>query len=164
MVSRVPNPRTIATLDRLYEADWFSNVGVQDLGDAVVLSSWDQAMEKLADDHWEEIGLEAINNFRSSVLSRDKEKFKEWNEIVSTVKPYAESISNEKCAPIAKKFGLTDLFISSVKWDILNLCMECEYGDISPPAFYHYLSYYYLKGHFPCGMIGGGRDGRLIVY
>jgi hypothetical protein len=45
--------------------------------------------------------------------------------------------------------------ISTVRWDMLHFCMECEYSDVFPPGFYASLMYWYVNGYFPCGWEGG---------
>jgi hypothetical protein len=67
------HPRTAATLNKLQRAKWFANVGVQDTDVAIVLSSWDQAMEHCSSIEWENLRLEAFNQYRMRLLERSKE-------------------------------------------------------------------------------------------
>ena len=66
-------PSTIATLDKLERVDRFSTVGVHGTEVAVVLSSWDQAIEHCSSVEWENLSIEAMNQYRMRVLERSKE-------------------------------------------------------------------------------------------
>ena len=55
--------RTIATLEKLEKADWFTNVGVKDTTAATVLLSWNEAIEYCSSVEWENLCLEAMNQY-----------------------------------------------------------------------------------------------------
>lgn len=57
------HPRTVATLDKLRQAAWFSYVGVKDTEAAIVLSSWGEAIESCSSLEWENLCLEAVNQY-----------------------------------------------------------------------------------------------------
>jgi hypothetical protein len=60
---------------------------------------------------------------------------------------------------------LPKIFLDTVDWDIINLCIECEFADFVPPGFYVGQAYWYVVGHFPCGWSGPlSRGGRIIIY
>jgi len=57
------HPRTVATLDQLEKANWFASVGVKDTTAAIVLSSWQEAIEHCSSVEWENLCLEAVNQY-----------------------------------------------------------------------------------------------------
>jgi len=160
------NPRTIATLDELHAVEWFRNVGVNDAETAIVLSSWQEAIESCAGDDWQDLLIEAPNQYRERLIEKSRERFRQWNDIVVEVKPFAQALVLEKIAKVVAANNLPKVFVDTVNWDILHLCMECEFADVYPPGFFASHAYWYLNGHFPCGWRGGPfpEEGRLVVY
>lgn len=158
------HPRTVASLDQLEKADWFAAVGVKDTDAAIVLSSWDEAIEHCGSLEWENLLLEAANQYRERLLERSKERLGKWNEIVDEIKPVTVALVRRKISEVCTKHGLPKVFEDTVQWDILHLCMEAEYADVYPAGFYASQAYWYVKGHFPCGWQGEFPEGKLIVY
>ncbi len=157
-------PNTIATLEDLRQAHWFSNVGVVDTTAAKVLSSWDEAIASCSSLEWENLCLEAINQYRERLVERSVDRFKMWNTVVDAVKPAAQTLVREKTRRVVEQHNLPPVFVATVDWDIVGLLMECEYADVYPPGFYASQAYWYVKGHFPCGWEGSFPKGRLVIY
>src|SRR5262249_28292927 len=101
------SPRTIATINDLQKAAWFSRVGAQDTTTAIVLSSWQEAMEHCASLEWENLCLEASNQFRERILERSKERFNKWNEIAAEVKKHTVPFVRQKIADTVRQHNLT---------------------------------------------------------
>ncbi len=158
------HPRTISTLHELEKADWFSHVGEKDAAAATVLSSWGEAGEHCASLEWQNLCLEALNQYRERLLERSKEKFQKWNEIVAQVKLTTIPFVRRKIQPIVSAHNLPRDFEGMVQWDVLGVCMESEYAEVYPPGFYASQAYWYVRGHFPCGWEGNFPQGRLIIY
>jgi hypothetical protein len=158
------HPRTIVTLQTLEEADWFSCVGLKDAEAAIVLSSWDEAIAHCASPEWEDLCLEAANQYRTRLVERSRERFAKWNDVVDDVKKTTLSFVRRKIEAVVRKHNLPKVFEDTVQWDILHLCMESEYADVCPPGFYASQAYWYVKGHFPCGWKEDFPKGVLVVY
>ena len=158
------HPRTTATLEELDQAIWFSRVGAQDTTAAIVLSSWREAIEHCASLEWENLCLEAANQYRQRLVERSRERFERWNEIVDELKPTTIPFVRRKIEAVTRENNLPKVFGDTVEWDILHLCMEAEYADVFPPGFYASHAYWYVKGHFPCGYRGDFPKGKLIIY
>lgn len=158
------HPRTKATLKQLEQAAWFSKVGVPDTDKAIVLPSWDEAIKHCGSPEWEDLCLEAQNQYCERLFERSRERFNRWNEIAIKVKATTVPLVQRKIAPVVRKHGLPEVFEATVQWDILGICMEAEYADVYPPGFYAALSYFYAHGHFPCGWQGEFPKGRPVVY
>lgn len=156
--------RTIATLTELEKASWFSRVGVRDTLGAIVLSSWAEAIEHCSSLDWENLCLEACNQYRERLLERDPRSLDTWNERVVSIRPRVEELVRSKAEKFVAEHNLPDVFEDTVQWDILNVCMEAEYADVCPPGFYASQAYWYVNGHFPCGWQGDFPEGTLIVY
>jgi hypothetical protein len=148
----------------LRSADWFSRVGVVDLEQVAILSSWGEAIESCQSPQWEYLCLEAANQYRERLLETAPAAFSRWNDTVIAVKPVTEPLVREKAAAVAEQFSLPKVFLDTVEWDILHLCMEAEFSDFVKPGWYASQSYYYANGHFPCGWEGEFPHGRLVVY
>lgn len=158
------HPRTIATLDQLERAKWFSAVGVHDTEVAEVLSTWQEAVEHCSSEDWEKLNLEGANQYRERLLERSLARFQKWNDIVIEVKKATQPFVRRKIEAIVNQNHLPKVFEDCVHWDILHVCMESEYADVYPPGYYASQAYWYTKGHFPCGWIGNFPEGKLIIY
>jgi hypothetical protein len=158
--------RTIVALQALEEARWFSRVGIeQDSTTAIVVGSWPEAIEYCSSPEWEDLRLEAVNQYCERIVKRSPERWGHWNEIVAEVRAVAIPFVERKIEPTVRKNDLPEIFGVRVRADIINLCMEAEYADVCPPAFFAASAYWYVNGHFPCGWSGGfPPKGRLVVY
>jgi len=155
---------TKATLAELEAANWFINVGKNDSQRALILSNWNDAIQSCSSPQWEETRLEAANRLREKLAKLDINRFRKWNELVKELKPFVETLVDRKSKNVVDQYALPKAFIDTIRWDILHLCMECEYADIVPPSFYIGQSYWYANGHFPCGWDGELPGGRPIIY
>lgn len=158
------HPRTAATLDQLEQADWFAAVGQNDTDQAIVLTSWEAAVASCGSPEWEDLCLEASNQYCERLVERSRERFNQWNEFVDELKGSTEPLVRRKTKSVVSVHALPKVFEQTVQWDILHLCMEAEYADVYPPGFYASQAYWYVKGHFPCGWDGAFPKGRLVIY
>lgn len=158
------NSRTLATLRDLENANWFSKVGVKDAQKAIVLPSWEEAISHCASGEWEDLCLEATNQYCERLAERSKEQFNRWNDVAAVVKTHVGPLVERKIAFVVKEFDLPKVFADTVHWDMIHLCMEAEFADVYPPSFYASQGYWYIHGHFPCGWQGDFPNGTLIVY
>ncbi len=158
------HPRAKATLEKLEEADWFSCVGKKDTTAAIVLSSWTEAIEHCGAIEWENLCLEAVNQYRERLVERSRERFNKWNEIVDELKKTTKPFARRKIEVVVRDHDLPKVFEDTVHWDVLNVCMEAEYADVYQPGYYASQAYWYVKGHFPCGWDGEFPKGKRIIY
>ena len=160
--------RTAATLETLETAEWFANVGtyvdLEQKSKFIVLSSWKEAIEHCGSIEWENLCLEAANQYRLRLSERSMERLNQWNDIVDQIKVVTLPLVRQKIEVVVRKHGLPKVFEDTVQWDILHVCMEAELADIYQPGFYASQAYWYLKGHFPCGWEGRFPEGKLILY
>jgi hypothetical protein len=160
------HPRTIATLQELEEAHWFSRVGIQqDSTTAIVVGSWPEAIEHCRSPEWEDLCLEAKNQYCERIAERSPERWSHWNEIAAEVRAIAIPFVERKIESTVRDNDLPEIFGVQVCADVLMLCMEAEYADIVAPGFFAANAYWYVNGHFPCGWSGGFPPmGRLVIY
>jgi len=156
--------RTIATLTELESKNWFVNVGKRDSDHVVFLTGWDEAIKSCMGEPWESLCQEAVNQYRTRLLERDKLRFRDWNLLVREIKGNTVPLVLNKTKKVVDANQLPKGFIDTVQWDILNLCMEAEYADIFPPGFFASQAFWYIKGHFPCGWEGNFPNGKLVVF
>jgi hypothetical protein len=113
---------------------------------------------------WQDLLLEAANQYCERLSERSKERFNRWNDLVEDVKLTIEPLVRRKTELVIRKHNLPPIFERTVQWDILHVCMEAEYADLYPPGFYGSQAYWYVKGHFPCGWQGTFPQGKLVIY
>lgn len=158
------HPRTVATLEELECANWFACVGKKDTTAAIVLSSWHEAIDSCGSVEWQNLCLEAANQYRVRLVERSKECFVRWNEIANEIKTTTVPLVRRKIEDVVHEQDLPQVFEHMVQWDILHVCMEAEYADVYQPGYYASQAYWYVKGHFPCGWDGEFPKGKLIIY
>jgi hypothetical protein len=162
------HPRTKATLEQLETANWFAQVGtmygISQPEKIVMLSSWQEAVEQCSSIEWENLCLEAQNQYRMRLLDKNKDRYLQWNDVVEMLKPTTIPFVQRKIEAIVKQHDLPKVFEDTVQWDILGVCMESEFADVYPPGFFASNAYWYMKGHFPCGWQGEFPKGTLIIY
>lgn len=162
------HPRTKATLEQLETANWFSLVGtmygITQPGKVIVLTSWQEAIEQCSTIEWENLCLEAQNQYRMRLLEKNKDRYLQWNDVVDMLKSTTIPFVQRKIEATVKQNDLPKVFEDTVQWDILGVCMESEFADVYPPGFFASNAYWYMKGHFPCGWQGEFPKGTLIIY
>ncbi|MBV1830229.1 hypothetical protein HNW77_04570 [Komagataeibacter sp. AV436] len=156
--------RTVRTLEQLDGVVWFRSVGQGENSKIILLSSWAEALESCQSVTWKNVCLEAANQYRERLLERNIERYRKWNEIVREVEPYAEELVKKKTKEVVQNNNLPESFIRRVNFNIVGLCMECEYADLYPPGFSAGLAYWYMDGHFPCGWDGDFPEGKLKIF
>jgi hypothetical protein len=158
-------PSTIATLDLLEAAVWFSRVGVKDAETAIVLSSWQEAIEHSESYEWECLRNEALNQYCERIAQRSRERWRLWNEVVVEVNKFAEPLVERKIAAVVREHNLPRIFEAQVQFDTIGICVESEYADVCPPSFFTANAYWYVNGHFPCGWKGDfPPKGTPVIY
>ncbi len=159
---------SVATLQELENASWFSRVGnmtgIKYPEKILMLSSWKEAIDYCSSIEWENLRLEARERFRGMLMRKDKERWRQWNQVVESVKPTVADLVERKTGAVVDQFKLPQVFVSRVRWDVLSLLMESEYSDVQPPGFFASNAFWYVNGHFPCGWVGKFPEGRLVLY
>jgi hypothetical protein len=156
--------KAIETLQELENVVWFSAVGSAQSKNIISVQSWQEAMLSCGSYEWEDLCLEAVNQFGMRVLERDASRYNQWNDVVDSVKEICIPFVKRKIQATVDQNSLPKEFEDTVQWDILHLCMEAEFSDVFPPGFYASQAYWYSKGHFPCGWQGKFPAGKLIVF
>ncbi|MFM0084730.1 hypothetical protein P0D72_38575, partial [Paraburkholderia sediminicola] len=113
---------------------------------------------------WKALCEDAANHYRSKLVQRDRELFREWNLLVRELKNLTMPLVLRKTRNVVDHNNLPQGIVDAVQWDVLHLGMEAEYADVLPPGFYAAQAYWYMKGHFPCGWDGDFPSGRPIVF
>ena len=158
------HPRTIATLDQLEKASWFSRVGVEEGSRVAVLTSWPEAIEQCSSFEWEDLRLEALNQYRECIAERSMERLQLWNHTVDEVNKIVGTLVDRKTAAVVRENSLPKIFRIRVNSDITCFCMEAEYADVCPPGFFTSNGQWYLNGHFPCGWWGMFPEGKPVIF
>jgi hypothetical protein len=164
------HPRTIATLEELENARWFSRVGIKkDSTTAIVVGSWPEAIEHCDSFDWDCLRTEAMNQYCESIFARSRERWNLWNEVAREVKRFTVPLVDSKIEAVVREHQLPEVFGIRVRMDIGALCMESEYADVCPLGFFTSISYWYVNGHFPCGWSGNmpwgpPPQGKLVIY
>lgn len=151
-------------LEKLAAANWFSEVGKQNVEDAIVVSSWAKAVERCSSPEWESLTLEARNQITVALFKCCRERSREWNNHAREVKTIAIPIVNEKTKSVVERYNLPESFMDQVHWDIVMIAMEAEHNDVVEPGLYSQLASWYLAGRFPCGWQGEFPEGKMIIF
>lgn len=130
----------------------------------IVLTSWQEAIEQCSSIEWENLCLEAQNQYGERLRERSKERFNQWNEVAAMLKETTIPFVQRKIERVVRQYNLPTVFENMVQWDILGVCRESEFADVYPPGFFASNAYWYMKGHFPCGWQGEFPKGTLIIY
>jgi hypothetical protein len=142
--------RTIATLDRLEKASWFSRVGFNEGSGAAVVTAWPEAIEQ-CDSSGRTCRERHLNQYRECIARRSKDRLQLWNDMVDEVQKITRPLVGRKIAAVVREHALPKIFNIPVDYDITNACMEAEYANVCPPRFFTSIGYWYVNGHFPCG-------------
>src|SRR5437870_7990214 len=78
--------RTIATLIQLDTTSALSPYTTLFRSRVTVVKSWPEAIEQCSSFEWEDLRLEALNQYRECIAERSMERLKLWNEKVREVK------------------------------------------------------------------------------
>jgi hypothetical protein len=156
--------RTLALLGQFEKATWFSRVGINEGSVAVFVTAWPEAIEQCDSFEWEDLRLDALNQFHAYIACHSKERLHLWNGLVDEVKKMAGPLVDRKIAKVVREDDLPEIFKVRVRGDITCACMEAEYADVCPPGFFTTISRWYVNGHFPCGWWGAFPLGKLVVY
>ncbi len=158
------NERVKATLAELEQVTWFYAVGHHDTEQAIILTSWQEAVASCNSQEWDDLLLEAANRYRSSLLRLSRSHFVKWNTVVEDLKKYTEPLVKRKMDEAVSSLGVPKDIESTVQWDVLHLAVEAAFADVCPPGFYASQAFWYVKGHFPCGWQGNFPEGKLVIF
>jgi hypothetical protein len=158
------HPRTIATIEQLEKASWFSRVGIKEGPTIVVVGSWPEAIAHTSSFEWEDLRAEALNLYRECIAERSMERLNLWNDTVDEVHKIVGALVDRKIAAVVHENNLPKIFRIRVNHDITCFCMEAEYADVCPPGFYTSNGQWYINGHFPCDWWGVFPEGKLVIY
>lgn len=148
--------QTIELIEKFKQAPWFENVGKPLEDDSVVpVNTWDVAMKLCLSYDWRDDVLLDAKNRLSIILERDhRKRSQDWNKIGDEVDDRLNSPMEKVARSIIADRGLPKEFEWVIVYTTGMACIEAEYSDIVPPAFFMQLASWYLAGHLPCGMTG----------
>jgi len=102
--------RTIATLDQFENASWLSRVGINEGSGTVVVATWQEAMDRCDSTVWDDLQLEALNQYRVCIARRSRERLQLWNDAVDEVKKISRRLVDRKIAAVVREHALPDIF------------------------------------------------------
>ncbi|MBT2661586.1 hypothetical protein [Bacillus sp. ISL-45] len=115
-------------LERIKNINWFENCGMQvntQINIPIIyVNSWEDAKETYQLPDWENTTLEARNELTSFLHSKFRAQYSIWNQLVRDAKTFIDVEVIPKINIIKETNNLDEIFIDSVKWDILNAIME----------------------------------------
>ena len=115
---------------------------------------------------WENVELEAQNQFTLWLHLNHRANYQKWNKIIVSHKTASVNpLIEKKIGPFQTKNGLDLALVHCVQWDILGALIENSYLGTGHKAFFFLeLFMVYEAGHFPCGWVGEWPQGRLLVF
>jgi hypothetical protein len=160
--------RTKLTLEQLENAEWFAKVGKpyqsEEPKKLLFIKTWEEAIQWCSSQYWDDLILEAQNQYREKLFERSIERFRLWNDIVDEMKKHTIPLVERKTEKVIIENDLPKIFSDCVDWDILGVCMEAEFADVFPPGFFASQAFWYVRGRFPCGWQGDFPDGKLVIF
>jgi hypothetical protein len=87
-----------------------------------------------------------------------------WEKAKRHIRSLVKPLVRRKIEKVAKEQELPKSFKRIVQASLENCLMEVEFADVQPPGLFHYLGFWYVQGHFPCGWDGCFPEGRLMVF
>lgn len=158
------------TIEQLREVDWFTAVGNKPAlpenwqTRLIFCDSWVEAVYHCSKTSWENLRLNANDVIYSEVRQQSPEVSRHWNEVVGELRPIVNDLVGSKTRVVVEVHKLPVKFVHVVRWDVLGILLEAQYGEFLKTNFYVPLGNWYLEGHFPCGWEGEYPDGKLIVF
>ncbi|QDT65181.1 hypothetical protein [Calycomorphotria hydatis] len=159
------SPASQATLEQLEDGNWFSSVGQPVAGDEVrVLSSWEEAITQGGSASWIQRKLDALSTLRFELMQNDSAHIDRWEEILQAVEITAVDVAHWHCYPLIENEGVPEELLDLVVQDVRGMLFEAEFSEIITPGFHAGLGYWYLNGHFPCGVNETQTGTQVLVY
>jgi hypothetical protein len=152
--------RVNVILESLEKAEWFSRVGVKDAKGAIVLASWDEAVQHCGSAGWTHLLCNTRIQLRNhKMLMRGGEEHARWTKLEKQAKKLAQPLVKRKTAKVMREHKLPPHFQATVYWNIFRALLEVYYSEQlelvdNPPGFCLNLAYWYARGHFPCDWQG----------
>jgi len=164
------NDATVATLQELEKAKWFSRVGQPFTNEGkielpvVIVPSWKDAMNYCSADEWGLVLNESTNLFTEKLRKESVEEFQTWNDRVADVKKVSVPLVKRKIEAVQREHNLPEIFELTVHAQISMVLMEAEYAHVIEPENFAKLAFWFVNGHFPCGWKGEFPNGNLVIY
>src|SRR4051812_39445487 len=124
------HPRTELVLGRLRRIAWFANVGKVGLPHAIILNSWEAAIESSNSALWRRIRLEAANWYSAEIARRVHGPSPRWSEVTAALRPHCEAVVPEKLGTLSSLGSAVSALTDILEWDVLHICLESEFADI----------------------------------
>jgi hypothetical protein len=158
--------RAIEMIEMLKNAPWFEHVGMPLEDDtAVPVYSWGQSMKLCLSYDWKDDVLIDARNGLSMILDRDHTKrYQDWNEIIDSIDECLKPAMEELAKLVIEDHDLPEEFKQVLVSTTRMACVEAEYSDIVPPAFFMEIAKWYIAGHLPCGLTEEYPNGKLMVF
>ena len=163
------NDNVKQVIEVLNQVMWFENCGKPlDLEPSMVgkieqCLSWEEAIKESEVYEWKCIKNEALNQISEYLDANHRKIYQNWNTIVQEIRPLLAEVNENKIKPnLSIDFG--SQLSNNIRSDILDLLIETHWSYLVEPVFFTPVTYWYIKGHFPCGWRGNFPDGKLLVY
>lgn len=151
-------------IGQLWEAPWFTKVGVVEDDRADFVGSWGEALRHATARDWQYPTIEQVARIREDLRISVPARYALWDVVAEDMGGITQALIEDKVAPVAAAQGLPEIFGTLVTWDILHALIESEYRDVRAPHTFFNRAYWYIIGHFPCGWRGPVEEGRPIVF
>jgi hypothetical protein len=156
-------------IEVLNQVKWFENCGKPlDLEPSMIgkieqCLSWEEAIQESEKYEWKCIKNEAINQISEYLDIHHRKIYQNWNIVVQEIRPQIIEVNENKIKPNLPINFIPQLG-NSVKSDIFDLLIETHWSYLVEPVFFTPVTFWYIKGHFPCGWQGNFPDGKLLVF
>lgn len=158
---------------KLLSINWFSEIGNPDIDISEDFSirfertKTKSEMEKrIASQRWENKTLDEQGDITVYLQKNFKEQFKNWNLYAEEAREFIDKFLMKMWKELQCKNGLSDDFISSVRWDTIHFIIVSRFSEEvnGIPTFFLKLFEVYQSGHVPCGWSGKKDKGFIYIY
>jgi iron-sulfur cluster repair protein YtfE (RIC family) len=164
------NKSVFKTLEVLEKVNWFFNCGGKLILEPNMTekidqcSSWQEALQEAQKREWRNIKNEGSNSISSFLDQHHRVEYQTWNDKVDEINPLIENLFLVN--PINSVSESLDLSAIKkiVRSDIFDLLIESAWSHLAEPVFFAPVTFWYIKGHFPCGWRGDFPNGKLLVF
>jgi hypothetical protein len=156
-------------IEVLNQVKWFENCGKPlDLEPSMIgkieqCLSWEEAIQESEKYEWKCIKNEAINQISEYLDTHHRKVYQNWNIVIGEIQPILDAVYEKKIM-INLTGKSNNEAGKSIRRDVLRLLLETHWSYLVEPVFFTPVTFWYIKGHFPCGWRGNFPDGKLLVF
>ena len=102
--------------------------------------SWEGVVAEKAVERWRSAELDAANAIGGGVQERSMDRYQEWNEVVTRLRPGVVALVDSDVISQRVPEQYRKVVRTTLRWDLLHALVEQEYADLGVPDFFRTLT------------------------